>query len=296
MSVYHGRFAPSPTGPLHQGSLFAALISYLEARSHHGKWTLRIENVDTQREQSGAQQSIINTLSAHGLIWDEAISYQSDHSHRYEKILKQLATQQLSYHCPCSRKQLTVSGGQHVSFCQKESRQTNHNLAPENTLYATKFNLNRTQYTWADYFLGPQSYEQTEDFVLKRKEGFYAYQLAVVCDDIAQGITHVIRGSDLLDSTPMQLALYTALNVKPPIFGHFPVLLNAQQQKLSKQTYAPAVDNTTPLKNLLDLFKILQLPINVQPISVNEALKLALKVWDKHYIPNIKSLKHTPST
>jgi glutamyl-Q tRNA(Asp) synthetase len=118
----------------------------------------------------------------------------------------------------------------------------------------------------------------------------------VVCDDIDQDITHVIRGSDLLDSTPMQLALFHALKLKPPIFGHFPILLNAQQQKLSKQTYAPAINNSTPVKNLLALFQILKLPIKNKPATASEALQLALQVWDKHYIPAIKSLKLTPTT
>ena len=113
MSLYRGRFAPSPTGPLHLGSLFAALISYLEARSHHGKWLLRIEDVDAKREQPGARQAIIDTLHAHGLYWDEAVSYQSDRSHYYETTLKQLTTQKYTFQCACSRKQLFESNGQH---------------------------------------------------------------------------------------------------------------------------------------------------------------------------------------
>jgi len=295
MNLYRGRFAPSPTGPLHLGSLFAALISYLEARSHHGKWLLRIEDVDTQREQSGARQAIIETLQAHGLYWDEDVSYQSDRPHYYEKRLKQLATQKHTFQCPCSRKQLIESNGQHLSFCQKLMNSQENYIQTSNLQCATKFKISETQFNWVDDILGSISFNHSEDFVLKRKEGFYAYQLAVVCDDIEQGITHVVRGSDLLDSTPMQLALFKALKVKPPTFGHFPILLNAQQQKLSKQTYAPAINNSTPVKNLLSLFSILKLPIKNKPSSPTEALQMALQIWDKHYIPAIKTLKHTPT-
>jgi len=296
MSLYRGRFAPSPTGPLHQGSLFAALISYLEARSHHGKWLLRIEDVDAQREQPGARQTIIDTLQVHGLYWDEEVSYQSDRSNYYEKILKRLATQKHTFQCPCSRKQLIESNGQHLSFCQKLTNIQENHIQTNNLPCATKFKINETHFNWEDDILGSMSLNHSEEFVLKRKEGFYAYQLAVVCDDIEQGITHVVRGSDLLDSTPMQLALFQALNVKPPIFGHFPILLNAQQQKLSKQAYAPAIDDSTPVKNLLSLFSMLKLPIKHKPSSTTEALEMALQVWDKHYIPAKKSLKHTATT
>ena len=300
MSSYRGRFAPSPTGPLHLGSLFAALISFLEARSNNGKWLLRIEDVDTQREQPGARQAIIHTLQTHGLNWDESISLQSDRSHFYEQTLKQLAIHECTYQCPCSRKQLITSKGEHLDICQKSaskvagSRQSDFVLA-EKTQYATKFKTENTQFSWVDNILGPMSVSHSEDFVLNRKEGFYAYQLAVVCDDIEQGITHVVRGSDLLDSTPLQLALFQALKVQAPTFGHFPILLNEQAQKLSKQTYAPAVNDQTPLQNLLCLFAILKLPITNTPSTVTEALQMALHVWDNHYIPAIKSLKDTPT-
>jgi len=295
MSLYRGRFAPSPTGPLHLGSLFAALISYLEARSHNGQWLLRIEDVDAQREQPGARQAIIDTLLAHGLYWDESVSCQSDRSHYYEKILKQLATQNHTFQCPCSRKQLIDSNGEHLSACQKRTSPQEGNRQDNNRQCATKFKLSDTQFNWVDDILGSMSFKHSEDFVLKRKEGFYAYQLAVVCDDIEQNITHVVRGSDLLDSTPMQLALYQALLTKPPTFGHFPILLNAQQQKLSKQTYAPAINNNTPVKNLLSLFAMLHIPVKNKPTTVADTLQMALEVWDRHYIPAIKSLKHTPT-
>jgi len=290
LSLYRGRFAPSPTGPLHSGSLFAALVSFLEARSNQGKWLLRIENVDAQREQANAHRSIIETLQAHSLIWDEEISFQSERSHLYEHALKQLADQQYTFQCPCSRKQLKERNGVHLETCNKQTINQK-----ELVNFATKFKLLKTEFSWEDGILGKKHITCQNDFVLKRKEGFYAYQLAVVCDDIAQNITHIVRGSDLLDSTPMQLALYNALKVPPPKFSHFPVLVNSQNQKLSKQTFAQAVNNHTPLKNLLELFTLLKLPLPQKPSTTEEALKMAIKLWDKHYIPATNTLKHMPS-
>ena len=296
MSIYRGRFAPSPTGPLHQGSLFAALISYLEARSNNGSWLLRIEDVDAQREQAGARQAIINTLIAHGFLWDEPPSLQSEHAQNYEEVLKRLSNQGHTYLCPCSRKQLTSSNGQHLNSCHIHANVPSNSSQINNLHYAIKFKLSNSQFNWDDDILGPMQINHIEDFVLKRKEGFYAYQLAVVCDDLSQGITHVVRGSDLLDSTPMQLALYQALNKQPPAFGHLPILLNAEEQKLSKQTYAPAINNNTPVENLMSLFDLLKLPIKQKPSCASEALTLALEVWDRDYIPKIKSLNHHTTT
>ena len=169
-------------------------------------------------------------------------------------------------------------------------------LLTNKELCAIKFKSQKTQFTWQDGILGETCINSAEDFVLKRKENFYAYQLAVVCDDIAQNITHVVRGSDLLDSTPMQLALYDALETSPPEFSHFPILLNESGQKLSKQTFAQAVNDKQALKNLLFLFALLKLPITKTPSSAKEALELALQVWDKHYIPVQKTIKHTLSS
>ena len=288
MTIYRGRFAPSPTGPLHLGSLFAALISYLEARSHNGEWLLRIEDVDAQREQTGARQSIIDTLEAHSLCWDGDISYQSDQSQYYERVLQQLADQKRTYHCPCSRKQLLSHKGLHLEGCQNKTLDK-HDLAN----CAIKFKMQETQFSWNDGILGKINLRCQEDFVLKRKEGFYAYQLAVVCDDIIQNITHVVRGSDLLDSTPMQLTLYHALNTTAPEFSHFPVLLNKKNQKLSKQTFARAVEQQTALKNLLDLFTLLKLPLSHTPKSCEQALQMALEIWNQDYIPVTKTLNPT---
>jgi glutamyl-Q tRNA(Asp) synthetase len=276
MSHYRGRFAPSPTGRLHFGSLFAAVISYLHARIHQGEWLLRIEDIDPLREQGDAKQAIIDSLLLHGLIPDAPPVYQSTRSELYERTLSRLSKSGAIYPCPCSRKYLHASGGIHLPACQ------HHMLA--DTSCALKFKTAAHDFSWHDLFQGQQHHALTEDFVLKRKEGFYAYQLAVVCDDIDQGITHVIRGYDLLASTPMQLALYKALNVPPPQFGHFPVITGSNGQKLSKQNLAPAVNDQTALSNLLEVFSMLNIAISSDVHSCSDALEKACLSWAPDYL------------
>lgn len=270
MKTYRGRFAPSPTGPLHFGSLFAALISYLEAKAHHGSWLLRIEDIDPLREQAEASEQIIECLTAHHLYWDEDIRFQSAHSANYEKTLAQLSRTTHTFACPCSRRQLIDSDGKHCDAC------INQNISQH--ACAIKFKRMQREYQWLDIFQGKQATVLNDDFVLKRKEGFYAYQLAVVCDDIEQEISHIIRGFDLLDSTPMQLALYQALGQPPPRFGHFPVI-NHDGQKLSKQNHAQAVDNTLALTNLRHALGLLELNQAARENSVDKMLKTAIETW-----------------
>jgi len=255
MSQYIGRFAPSPTGPLHTGSLLAALISYLDARANNGKWLVRIEDIDPPREIAGASEAILSALVAHGLRWDDEILYQSKNSERYEEQLIKLLQSNSCYYCPCSRKQLAERSGAHLPECGVNTGKTTSNSAIR--FHAT---ASKTLY-WRDLVRGEQSLNIQEDFVLKRKDGLYAYQLAVVTDDIDQNITHVIRGADLLDSTPMQLALYDALGTPPPLFGHFPLVLNESGQKLSKQNLAPAIDIAKANSNLIQLARWLKLEI-----------------------------------
>jgi glutamyl-Q tRNA(Asp) synthetase len=270
MNAYRGRFAPSPTGPLHFGSLFAALISYLDAKAHQGSWLLRLEDIDPLREQAGASEQIVEALKAHHLYWDEDIVFQSAHSANYENALSRLSKTQDTFACPCSRRQLIEAHGRHSEAC------LNQTTKPQ--AYAIKFKHTHNEYPWLDVFQGQQSATLDEDFVLKRKEGFYAYQLAVVCDDIEQNITHIIRGYDLLASTPMQLALYKALGTSPPIFGHFPVI-NHQGQKLSKQNHARAIDNTLARSNLSHALDLLQLGQAAREGSIDKMLQTAIETW-----------------
>lgn len=255
---YRGRFAPSPTGPLHFGSLVAALASFLDARANGGEWLIRIEDLDPLRETRQAARQILTSLEAHGLKGDGPVRYQSTHLDLYRKRLQQLERAGYAYTCPCSRKELQAHGGVHPRRCRSAPAQM-----PAQPC-AVRFALEDRHWTWDDLLLGRQTTTtraEVDDFVLQRKEGFFAYQLAVVADDVEQGITHVVRGSDLLDSTPLQLALYERFAVPPPVFMHLPVIVDAAGKKLSKQTFAPALDLNRPGLNLSAAFAALNHPL-----------------------------------
>lgn len=244
---YRGRFAPSPTGPLHFGSLVTALASYLEARSRKGTWLVRIEDLDPLRESPEATAQILASLDAHGLTPDEPVSFQSQRHAHYQKLIEHLLDRGLAYRCACSRKQLSEHGGRHPQRCREGQGATGGRP------YAVRFALHDELCTWEDELLGPQEQEvrgELDDPVILRKEGFYAYQLAVVADDIDQGITHVVRGSDLLEMTAQQQQIYRALGARPPRWMHIPVIVNADGQKLSKQNHAPALDDRIAEENL----------------------------------------------
>lgn len=245
---YRGRFAPSPTGPLHFGSLVTALASYLEARAHGGTWLIRIEDLDPLRESPQATQQILASLTAHGLTSDEPVRCQSECHDHYQQIIDRLIQQGRAYRCICSRKQLIASQGRHPNQCRQVPAEV------DDRPFAVRFALENEQSVWQDQLLGRQHQRvdaEIDDPVIQRKEGFYAYQLAVVADDIEQRISHVVRGSDLLEMTAQQCQIYRALNARPPAWLHIPVILNDQGQKLSKQNLAPALDDTRPGENLL---------------------------------------------
>lgn len=266
--MYIGRFAPSPTGELHLGSLLAAVISYLEAKVHQGQWLVRIEDIDPPREQIGASESIINCLNAHGLHWDGEVLFQSQRSDRYQEIIEQLLDRDAIFPCQCSRKQLSAFNGIHPEQCIQS-------LNPQMP-YAMR--APAFTFDFEDRFQGPQSGNDGH-FIVKRREGLFAYQLAVVVDDHDQAISHVIRGYDLLDSTPKQLYLYQALNWQPPQFGHFPVLVNQDGSKLSKQNLAPAVDSKDAIDNLNQVMALLKLPYSLNAKTPEQLLEQAVKHW-----------------
>ena len=222
---YVGRFAPSPTGPLHFGSLVAAVASFLDARAAGGRWLVRIEDVDTTRTVPGAADDILRTLRALGLEWDGEVAVQSERTARYEAALQRLRALGLTYACKCSRKELADSGLQGV----------------DGTIYPGTCRELRLPFGphLAERFRAPGD---VGDFVLKRRDGLHAYQLAVVVDDADQGVTDVVRGADLLWSTPRQAALQRALGLATPRYLHVPVATNERGEKLSKQTRAPAID------------------------------------------------------
>lgn len=236
---YRGRFAPSPTGALHAGSLATALGSWLDARAHHGKWLLRIEDLDLPRCVPGADKIIIQQLLNCGLYWDEEIEYQSKRSHLYESTLNQLKQEKKAYGCRCTRKQiedqllrLGKKKGRHGELVYPGSCR---NLAEVTEPCA-----------WRLLVKDPEIESSVGDFVLRRSDRIFTYQLAVVVDDHLQGITHVVRGEDLLDNTARQIYLQQQLNYTQPHYLHLPLVLDGNNEKLSKQTNATAITCNTP--------------------------------------------------
>jgi len=228
---YRGRFAPSPTGPLHQGSLVAAVASYLEARAAGGRWLVRMEDLDTPRCIPGAADLILRALDVYGLHWDGPVLYQSSRLPAYQDALQQLIVRDAAYPCGCSRKEI---GDVYPGTCR-------NGLPPGKS--ARSWRIRGTP--------------DVDDFVLKRADGIFAYQLAVVVDDAFQDITHVVRGADLEDSTPRQLHLQSLLGLTHPAYRHVPVVTNENGEKLSKQTLAPALRLDRPQPALLEALRFL---------------------------------------
>jgi glutamyl-Q tRNA(Asp) synthetase len=236
---YRGRFAPSPTGALHPGSLATALGSWLDARAHQGKWLLRIEDLDLPRCVPGADKIIIQQLLNCGLHWDEGIEYQSKRSHFYESALNQLLQEKKAYGCRCTRKQIE---SQLLRLGKKKGR--------HGELVYPGSCRNLTGVTepcaWRLLVTDPEIESSVGDFVLRRSDRVFTYQLAVVVDDYLQGITHVVRGEDLLDNTARQMYLQKQLNYPQPHYLHLPLVLDGNNEKLSKQSKATAIACNTP--------------------------------------------------
>lgn len=285
--VYRGRFAPSPTGPLHFGSLVTALASYLDARHAAGQWLVRIEDLDPLRESRTATRRICDSLEAHGLISDEPIRFQSQRHDAYDTVIAGLLREHRAYRCRCSRKELRANGGRHPDHCRERPLpDPERPQLDTDSPHAIRFALQDQTAHWLDELLGPQVQSvqaELDDPVIRRKEGFYAYQLAVVVDDIDQAITHVVRGSDLLPMTAQQQQIYQALGHHPPHWLHIPVILNAQGQKLSKQTHAPALDDSRPGRNLWQaLVALNQSP----PASLHTSAVATILAWaSDHWQP-----------
>ncbi|MBN8739653.1 MAG: tRNA glutamyl-Q(34) synthetase GluQRS [Lysobacterales bacterium 69-70] len=285
--AYRGRFAPSPTGALHFGSLVAAIGSWLRARSRSGSWIIRIEDLDPPREVAGAAQQQIETLAAFGLVSDEPILWQHQRHDAYAAALRQLVDAGHAFPCWCSRSDLQRSAGLHHSPCVAAPAQ---DRAPAWRLRVPDLTLG-----FDDRLLG--RYEQplaTEvgDFVVRRVEGYYAYQLAVVVDDAAQGISEVVRGADLLDSTPRQILLQQRLGLPTPAYLHLPLALDAAGRKLSKQDQALPIDATDPLPALRAALEFLGLPIArlSHAASPPALLAAAVEVFDVAAIPHTASI------
>ncbi len=286
-SGYIGRFAPSPTGPLHAGSLVAALASWLDAKVHQGRWLVRIEDVDTPRCVPDADRLILQQLSACGLVPDEAPVYQSQRGAQYQEALDQLVASGLTYPCACSRQDieralenLGLPRHRHGELIYPGT--CRHGLNGRSAR-AWRFAVPpRTALHWHDRWLGDQTQEvdqEVGDFVLKRADGYWAYQLAVVVDDAAQGVTDVVRGEDLADNTARQILLQRALGLPTPRYLHTPLVLGTNGEKLSKQNGATALDLTQPVLALAAAGRVLGLPDGLHAATPTEWLQQALPHW-----------------
>ncbi|MFP8780902.1 tRNA glutamyl-Q(34) synthetase GluQRS [Hydrogenophaga sp. RWCD_12] len=283
VSGYRGRFAPSPTGPLHAGSLVAALASWLDARANDGRWLVRIEDVDSPRCVPGADRSILQQLTACGLVSDEIVVWQAARGDIYQAAMDRLIATGTAYPCACSRKDieaaLHASGlareRHHAAVYPGTCRPERGGLAGR-APRAWRLRVEPGIQQWVDRRLGPQRQDveaEVGDFVLRRADGLWAYQLAVVVDDAAQGITHVVRGEDLADNTPRQIHLQKALGLPTPTYLHTPLVLGDNGEKLSKQNGAQALDLSDPLTALQDAAAALGLP------NANGTIPQALATW-----------------
>ncbi|MDP1685799.1 tRNA glutamyl-Q(34) synthetase GluQRS [Hydrogenophaga sp.] len=287
-ATYRGRFAPSPTGPLHAGSLVAALASWLDARAHGGTWLVRIEDVDAPRCVPGADHLILQQLAICGLVSDEPAIWQSQRGDQYQQALNQLIEQDHVYPCGCSRKDIEAA-----LRAQGASRERHHiavypgTCRPDNgglhgkPARAWRFQIPAAgDVNWTDRRLGPQTQNviaEVGDFILQRADGLWAYQLAVVVDDAAQGITHVVRGEDLADNTARQILLQRALGLPTPTWLHTPLVLGTNGEKLSKQNGAQPLDLSDPLRAINAAAHALGLPPQTGPVS--QALAAWSRTW-----------------
>jgi glutamyl-Q tRNA(Asp) synthetase len=294
MSEYVGRFAPSPTGPLHFGSLVAAVASYCDAKAANGKWLLRIEDLDKPREVKGASASIIHCLEAYGFVWDDDVVYQSQQTEHYEKALAQLQLNALVYPCTCTRKEIADSSSQYGIEGMIYPGTCRHGNHQENKPSAWRMRVNDNIVSFNDRSLGHIQHilsKDTGDFVVKRADGLFAYQLAVVVDDANQGITDIVRGADLLNSTTRQIYLQQALDLTTPSYLHIPIVKNAQGEKLSKQTLAKPL----PLDNIQSTlfatfgFLGLQPPQTIKNATSSEMWRWAIQHWK---VPNSNSTRY----
>ena len=290
-SPYIGRFAPSPTGPLHFGSLVAALASYLDARHQNGTWLVRMEDIDPPREQPGAAGKILKALEVYGLHWDGEILYQSQRSSLYEDAIEQLRRQLAIYPCTCSRKQLQPYHGIYPGLCRNAS--SNDKDLPD-TPYAWRLNSHDEVIKFDDRIQGLQCFDMKTlgDFIVKRKEKLYAYQLAVCVDDEFQKITHIVRGHDLIDSTPRQISLQSALGMSRITYAHIPVIVQDNGDKLSKQNLAPELPLDEPRPLLVKALQALgqEPPKGLEDESKADIINWGVKNWNLNQIAKSSSL------
>ncbi|SCY96683.1 tRNA glutamyl-Q(34) synthetase GluQRS [Pseudomonas sp. NFACC37-1] len=287
MTAYIGRFAPTPSGHLHFGSLVAALASYLDARAVDGRWLLRMEDLDPPREEPGAQAAILKALESYGFEWDGEMVRQSERHDAYDQVINRLCSQGLAYACTCSRKQLEAYQGIYPGLCRNAGHGTED--------AAIRLRVPELEYHFTDRVQGEFRQHlgrEVGDFVIRRRDGLHAYQLAVVLDDAWQGVTDIVRGADLLDSTPRQLYLQELLGLPQPRYLHVPLITQPDGHKLGKSYRSPplAADQATPL--LLRALRALgqQPGPELVDASPREVQAWGIRHWDADKIPRTLSL------
>ena len=291
---YRGRFAPSPTGPLHFGSLIAAVGSYLQAKSQRGEWLVRMEDLDTPRNLPGAAGEILSALEEFGFEWHGAVIYQSQRNEIYRAALETLTAQGATFPCACSRKEIAdssllgIEGPIYPGTCRD-------GLGTGRTARAIRVRVGDAKIEFTDLIQNSMTQNlatEIGDFVLRRADGIVAYQLAVVVDDAAQGITEIIRGADLRASTPRQIFLQRLLGYATPAYGHLPVATNRAGEKLSKQTLAKPIDVNNSTALLFDALTFLgqRPPIELRQSSQKPLWDWALGHWSLAKVPTVRSI------
>lgn len=279
---YIGRFAPSPSGELHFGSLIAALGSYLQARAQQGIWRVRIEDIDPPREVPGAASAILQQLEHYGLHWDGEVLWQSQRHDAYREALAWLKSQDLCYYCTCTRARIQSIGGTYDGHC----RDLRH--GPQNA--ALRLRQTHPVMAFTDRLRGTLKADPRlagEDFIIHRRDGLFAYNLAVVVDDHFQGVTEIVRGADLIEPTVRQISLYQQFGWPAPTYVHLPLALNADGAKLSKQNHAPALPTGDPRPVLIQALRFLGQPVPAhwQDVSTAELLRQAVINWSLTHVP-----------
>ncbi|MDB6143651.1 MAG: glutamyl-Q tRNA(Asp) synthetase [Pseudomonas sp.] len=284
---YIGRFAPTPSGYLHFGSLVAALASYLDARAAGGKWLMRMEDLDPPREVAGAQTAILNTLERYGFEWDGELIHQSQRHDAYQQVVQRWFNQGLAYACTCSRKQLEAFQGVYPGLCR--------DLGHEPDDAAIRIRVPELEYRFEDRVQGLFAQHlgrEVGDFVIRRRDGLYAYQLAVVIDDAWQGVTDIVRGADLLDSTPRQLYLQELLGLPQPRYLHVPLIIQPDGNKLGKSYRSPPLPSDQAVPLLLRALRALGQSAGdeLEFASVREVLNWGIQHWNSTLVPRVRSL------
>lgn len=283
-TIYKGRFAPSPTGPVHFGTLIAAVGSYLQAKKNNGEWLIRMEDVDTTRKVEGSDKEILETLEAFGFEWDGEIIYQSGQNEHYENALQQLISRSLVFPCTCTRKQLTCSNNStYPGTCRNRP-------FPDEGEHALRLLAKDINIKFSDIVMGKQSQniaQQCGDFVIKRRDGLFAYQLAVVVDDAVQNITEIVRGSDLLDSTPRQIYIQQLLGYQTPAYCHLPLAVDSNGDKISKSEGAARVDVNNKEKLMCRVLEFLgqSPPLDLADSDVDDIWKWSIDNWNVDKVP-----------